>query len=257
MSKSVVKTIDIKEPASAPMRDPVLSMLEGVVNNTGASIERVEQAFAFYQKVEADRARKEFDRAFMLMHPDLPVVEKNGTISKNEKDQNGQKTGKQEKMAKYARFEDIFAAIAPVLQTNGFVVSFRTAQPSGDRVAVTCVLAHREGHREETTLALPLDTSGAKNNVQGWGSAVQYGKRYTMCALLNIVTRGDDDDGNAAGSKPEDKDALIAEVKRLAHLKRVTETAVLERFSVGDFADLTLKQLNSAIAGLNKTAVQS
>jgi len=63
---------------------------------------------------------------------------------------------------------------------------------------VTCTLSHREGHREETTFALPIDTSGAKNNVQGWGSSVSYAKRYTACALLNIAARGEDDDGRSA-----------------------------------------------------------
>ena len=52
---------------------------------------------------------------------------------------------------------------------------------------------------------LPLDTSGSKNGVQAVGSTVSYGKRYAICALLNIST-GDDTDGNIPHvnqSKPE------------------------------------------------------
>jgi len=47
-------------------------------------------------------------------------------------------------------------------------------------------------------MTLPLDNSGSKNAVQAVGSSVSYGKRYVMAALLNITTRGEDDDGNAA-----------------------------------------------------------
>ncbi|MNO71030.1 ERF superfamily protein [compost metagenome] len=65
-------------------------------------------------------------------------------------------------------------------------------------MSVTGILMHRAGHREQTTMLLPLDTSGSKNAVQALGSSVSYGKRYVLCALLNITTRGEDDDGNAA-----------------------------------------------------------
>ena len=44
-------------------------------------------------------------------------------------------------------------------------------------------------------MPLPLDTSGAKNNIQGMGSTVSYGKRYLLGMLLNLVSKGQDDDG--------------------------------------------------------------
>jgi hypothetical protein len=44
------------------------------------------------------------------------------------------------------------------------------------------VLSHELGHSEETTMTLPLDTSGSKNNVQAVGSSTSYGKRYTATA---------------------------------------------------------------------------
>ena len=50
-------------------------------------------------------------------------------------------------------------------------------------------------------MVLPLDTSGSKNAVQAVGTSVSYGKRYVMCAMLNIATRGEDDDGISAAPK--------------------------------------------------------
>jgi hypothetical protein len=50
-------------------------------------------------------------------------------------------------------------------------------------------------------MTLPLDTSGSKNNVQAVGSSTSYGKRYTATLLLNIRTKGEDDDGHAGGDQ--------------------------------------------------------
>jgi hypothetical protein len=44
-------------------------------------------------------------------------------------------------------------------------------------------------------MALPLDTSGGKNNTQGAGSAASYGKRHTTTAMLGLRLEDTDDDG--------------------------------------------------------------
>ena len=66
---------------------------------------------------------------------------------------------------------------------------------------ITAILSHREGHSEETTLTLDADKSGSKNAVQAVGSSISYGQRYAAVALLNITTRGMDDDGENASDK--------------------------------------------------------
>jgi hypothetical protein len=80
---------------------------------------------------------------------------------------------------------------------------------------VTCILAHRDGHREETSLDLMHDSTGSKNSVQAIGSSVSYGKRYTMCALLNITTKNEDDDGATADTSGWISDAQSRELDAL------------------------------------------
>ena len=53
-----------------------------------------------------------------------------------------------------------------------------------------------EGDSRRTHFRLTADTTGAKNNQQGWGSSQQYGMRYNMIALLNIVTEAKEDADN-------------------------------------------------------------
>lgn len=215
-SLAVVKAEEAQLPAVAQSADDkMMTMLQSIIANPEIAIERVDQAFTLYEKIEASRARKAFDAAFGRMQSAIPVIARNGEISTNEKDEKGNKTGKQKGMAKYAYFADIMEAVQPILDAEGFGLSFRIAQPTPDRVSVTCVLAHSAGHREETAFALPIDTSGAKNNVQGWGSSLAYAKRYTASAMLNIVSREnikDDDDGKAAGM-PADALATINEAQ--------------------------------------------
>jgi hypothetical protein len=85
------------------------------------------------------------------------------------------------------------------LPSTGFSLSFKVRRTDNE-IITTGVLAHREGHREETELALPTDTSGSKNAVQAVGSSTSYGKRYTAFALLNITSTGEDDDGQKGGA---------------------------------------------------------
>jgi len=160
---------------------PVFSMIERIMTDPTVSIERVEQAFAFYQKVQADQARRSFYAAFAEMQPSMPLIEKKG------KGHNG----------KYAKWEDIVDGIRSVISEHGFSLSFRVNDEER-QVRVTCILSHRDGHSDETSYPFPYDTSGNKPPIQAVASAISYGKRYTASALLNIVGKDEDDDGQDA-----------------------------------------------------------
>lgn len=197
---SAVPTVMEAAPPPVPLdASPILGLIERAARDPNVDIDKMERLFRMKLDMEARDAKAAYLAAMAEMQPLLPIITKHGVISKNEKDERGNKTGRQEAMTKYARWEDVVEGITPILAAHGFSLSFRIAQPTPDRVAVSGVLGHRGGHTEETTLALPIDTSGAKNNVQGWGSSVSYGKRYTAFALLNISARGEDDDGNSFG----------------------------------------------------------
>jgi len=53
----------------------LFGMIERLASNPDTPLERVEQVFALYQKVEASRARKAYDAAFAEMQPKLPRSE--------------------------------------------------------------------------------------------------------------------------------------------------------------------------------------
>ena len=181
----------------------ILAVSERAARDPAVDIEKMERLMAMAERMAERQAKADYNAALAEMQPNLPIVERRGMISVPAKDN---KTGHD---TPYALWEDVNEAIRPMLAEHGFALSFRVGKDS-DRVVVTGVLSHRGGHSEETTLSLPMDTTGSKNNVQAIGSSVSYGKRYTAGALLNLTSRGEDDDGKQGGGEAiEDGEAKI------------------------------------------------
>lgn len=176
-------------PAQASEAGSIMAVIERAALNPDVDIEKMERLFALHEKAVNRNAREAFYSDFAAMQPELPIIEERGQI----------KVGA-EIRSTYAKWEDINEQIKPILFKFGFGLSFRVKREA-DQVVVTGVLSHRLGHYEETTLPVPLDTSGSKNNVQAVGSSTSYGKRYTASALLNLTSRHEDDDGVKGGRR--------------------------------------------------------
>lgn len=159
----------------------VIAMIERVALDQSADLAKLEKMIELQERILDRNAKGAFASAMAAMQAEMPEVAERGKAHNT----------------KYATFEDINAAVRPVLEKHGFAVTFRIKQ-TDTAIKVTAVLSHREGHSEETEIILPADNSGSKNSVQAVGSTVSYGKRYTMSALLNIATRGEDDDASGA-----------------------------------------------------------
>jgi hypothetical protein len=119
------------------------------------------------------------------MQSKLPIIAANGRLVIRDK-------SAEQKIIQntpYPMWADINEAITPILGTYGFSLWFTMAMAADGKIAITCVLSHRGGHHQDTTLAFPYDSTGSKNNIQSMGSSISYGKRYTASALLNLSSR--------------------------------------------------------------------
>ena len=211
---------DNQPPVPAPVPAPsesaaIISMIARVARDQSIDLDRMDRLMAMHARIVERDAKLAFDAAFAAMQPALPVVTRRGTITGESR-----RTGDRLNQS-YGRWEDISQAIMPVLAKHGFAIRFRQ-EPVLDaggaiKTRITCILSHSQGHREEAFFDLPLDTTGSKNNVQAYGSTASYGRRYSAMLALNIVTKGEDDDGAAAGqSEPEFISAAqVAELERL------------------------------------------
>jgi len=95
---------------------------------------------------------------------------------------------------RYADLADLLQAVRPVLAKHGLVAT-QTASTVGDEVAIWTTLLHQTG-QFVTASALTLP---AGRTAQETGSAVTYGRRYALMALLGLAA--DDDDGAAAAPR--------------------------------------------------------
>ena len=93
--------------------------------------------------------------------------------------------------SKYADLASVMAACLPALNSNGIAVFQPTVDDEGGRYVQT-ILAHESGETLECRVPLII----GKNDMQGYGSAVTYARRYGLMSMAGIAP--EDDDGNAA-----------------------------------------------------------
>ena len=100
-------------------------------------------------------------------------------------------------------------------------------------------------------MLLPADISGGKNPLQAIGSSTSYGKRYTAGALLNITSRGEDDDGWAGGAKVVSL-AQSSALKQLADEVGANQGKLCAYYRITDLAHLPAAKYDDAIRRLQQ-----
>lgn len=106
--------------------------------------------------------------------------------------------------SKYAPLHEVINVIREPLAKNG--LSYIQSTSTYDKnVTVTTLLMHESGEFiESEPLSLPglqVTKSGKELTPQGVGSAITYGRRYSLTAILGIASE-DDTDGNEGTPDP-------------------------------------------------------
>lgn len=97
--------------------------------------------------------------------------------------------------SKYADLGAVWEAVKEPLKTNGFAV-IQMPQFEGETMYLETILLHTSG--EKMSGRYPLKPM--KHDPQGYGSAITYARRYSICAILGVIA-DEDDDGNAASQR--------------------------------------------------------
>lgn len=163
-----------------------MDMLDRAVQS-GASIDVLEKLMALQERWEANQAKRAFENAMADAKAEFEFVKKSRSVD----------YGKGKPAFAYEDLADIGRAVDEPLAKHGLTYRFRTSSPPGEKVSVTCIISHRDGHREENTLSDNPDTSGSKNSVQAIGSIVTYLQRYTLKSALGLAAVKDDDDAQS------------------------------------------------------------
>lgn len=150
------------------------------------------------------------------------------------------------KGSKYADLATVVAAIVPAMNKAGIAV-LQSPAFDGEMVTITTTLLHESG----ATVTSDLRLRPSKSDPQGVGSAITYGRRYSLLAVAGVAP--EDDDGNAASGprqptnepKAAPKPPTLAEragrltttlqtVKSRADLERAYSLATNLRAELGD-----------------------
>lgn len=156
------------------------------------NLELVEKFMALQERWEANQARKAFVAAISAAKAEIkPILKKQEVDFTSTR---GRTNYEHEGLA------DIAEHVDPILAKNGLSYRYRPKQDA-KILTITCIVEHRDGHAEETTLFGANDESGNKNAIQSVGSTATYLQRYTLKLALGLAA-AKDDDGRGAGSSP-------------------------------------------------------
>lgn len=188
-STQIIETSQQAVPVVLPQEvesSPMGLMLKAI--SQGVQPEKLGEMMALQERWEANEARKAFNLAMAAFRQESEhlLIAKtshvNYTGNKGVTDYH------------HAPLSEVVKIVSPVLAKHGLSFRWRTEQQGGV-IRVTCVITHRDGHSEETSLEAAPDQSGGKNAVQAIGSTTTYLQRYTLKAICGVSEADDDTDG--------------------------------------------------------------
>lgn len=198
-----------------------------------ANLDVVTKLMDLQERYEKSQARKAFDAAIADAKAEIPVILKTATGHNSKK---------------YADFAAIASAVDPIISKHGLSYRFRTMQT--DRIAVTCIISHKAGHSEETTLSGPADATGNKNAIQAIGSTLTYLQRYTLVQALGLAASADDD-GKSVSRADAISQEQADEIRELLEAKGANRPQFLKWAKVDCVEDIAAAHFESCINAIN------
>lgn len=98
----------------------------------------------------------------------------------------------------YASLEAVIDTAKPVLNKHGLAFTQAPGALVENAVEITTMLMHKSGQWIRSTLHMPV----VKRDPQGVGSAITYGLRYSLMAVLGVPPTDDDDGERAMDRRP-------------------------------------------------------
>jgi len=170
------------------------------------AVEQLDKLLELQERWEANEARKAFVEALTEFNQNKPEIQKNKHVEFETRN-NGLTA------YDHASLDHICEILGEALGRVGIAFRWSTLNLPNGWIRVTCILTHRQGHSEETTLEGPHDQSGGKNPIQAIGSTTEYLRRYTLLAATGVAVKGMDDDGQG-GNQPDPRVQQAAEQRK-------------------------------------------
>lgn len=115
--------------------------------------------------------------------------------------------------SKYADLPSCWEAVA-CFREHGIAITQSPMEGPDGFIVLDTQLSHTSGQWMRSRLKIRV----AKDDPQGYGSAITYARRYALGCMTGLVTE-EDDDGNAASNPQQQRAQTYAQQKRVAQEK--------------------------------------
>lgn len=231
-AQEIVIATEARPPASTAHMTPMDLLARALERGDG--IDMIEKLMDLQDRHEQKVARRAFDAAVANAKAKIKPVVKNRTGNNS----------------KYADLSAYAKEVDPILAEFG--LSYRYSSRQEGAIFITCILSHRDGHSEETTLSGGADATGSKNAIQAIGSTVEYLKRYTLTLALGLSASEADDDGRAAGGDEAINEQQLQEIRDKLASSGADIEAFCRYLKVEALPDIRAKDYPAALAALAK-----
>lgn len=214
----------VQSPTSDTFQNTI-AIIERAAKDPSIDIDKMERLLGMAERLESRHAEKQFIAAFNRLQRRLPTIVAKTVIPNR---------------GKYQKFEDIMDEIGPILQDEGFTVSF-TMDFKESRIIETCHLKHVGGHSQSNSFAVRVGK--ADTETQADCKAATTAKRNALLNALNIVIRQDclteENDASLEGDPfAKVTPAQAEELERRVHATNSHAAAFLKFAGAGTFADI-------------------
>lgn len=227
--------------AVAPMPDATPMQMLAILIQRGAEIDKLKPLMDLHERWEANQARKAFEAAIAAAKAEIKPILKNREV-----DFAGEK-GRTN--YKYEDFAQIALEVDPILAKHGLNYRHRPQQ-NGKTLTITCIVAHRDGHHEESSLSADNDQTGNKNSIQAVGSAATYLQRYTLKLALGLAASKDNDGRGGGSGAPRINEDQIANLKALLTEVGANEINFLKWLRVNSLSDILAEHYDGCVKAI-------
>lgn len=173
------KKVAVVEERAVAVPETPMDFISRMLEDPNFDPEKLEKMVELQERWEDRQAIKAFNEALAAFQDAVPRIEK---LKKGAHD------------ILYAPLDDIMRTIQPALSANGLSVRFNTNMIDRDTIEAQCIVSHKAGHSETSSIVVPVDGKQVANSSQKMGSANSYAKRYALSNALNLAfSEGDDD----------------------------------------------------------------
>lgn len=162
--------------------------------------------------------------------------------------------------SKYVTLDNLINSVRPVLSKHNLAF-LQIPSNNGDFITIKTILMHSSGEYIE---ADELRLHPVKNDPQGMGSAITYGRRYALQSILGIAWE-EDDDGNAASlpqnkqqNTPQNKPKTAEEKKKAEAINELKKQMGILQINDKEVRDLAQAKFNTRdITALTETQIKA